>query len=477
MKELKPQTSFQSLEPDFGLVRHLGLFTGVTMVVSSMIGSGVFKKVASMAGLLHSPQWVIAAWLLAGAVSLMGALTNAEVAGLICDPGGQYAYFKRMYGRAFSFFFGWASFTVIQSATAAAVAFVFAQSLNTLLPLPRLNPELESLGWGGWFTPLDNIGVKIVAITLILALTKINVRGVKNGGKVSDGIAVLMLASITLLAFIGFFGGAGSSDNLKTDSTLEAVPLGWSLFALMFLAMRDAFWAYEGWNNLGYLGGEIKRPERNIPLSLMLGVGLIVLLYTGVNLSYLYVLPIDELIAISKTENGIAAVAVIDKLLGQGGVIVISILIMIATFGSTNGVLLTASRLYYAMACDKLFFKKGQECHPVHKTPSGALWLQGIWASILVLSGSFDQLTNMLVFAAFIYYCAMAAGVFILRFKMPDSYRPYKAFGYPYIPALFIVFCLVLVGVALVESPHNSLVGLGLIATGLPFYLSWSKAS
>ncbi len=471
----QPSQELNSSE-DFGLLRHLGLFTGVTMVVSSMIGSGVFKKVASMAGLLHSPQWVIAAWVMAGVVSLMGALTNAEVAGLICDPGGQYAYFKRMYGRAFSFLFGWASFTVIQSATAAAVAFVFAQSLNTLFPLPRFSPQLEAIGWGGWFTPLDNIGVKIVAITLILIVTRVNIRGVKNGGKVSDGIAILMLTGITLLTLVGFFGGSGSPENLKTESSTEAIPLGWSLFALMFLAMRDAFWAYEGWNNLGYLGGEIKRPERNIPLSLMLGVGLIVLLYTAVNLSYLYVLPIDELIAISKSENGIAAVAVVDKLMGHGGVVVISLLIMVATIGSTNGVLMTAARLYYAMACDNLFFKKGKECHPVHKTPSGALWIQGIWASVLVLTGSFDQLTNMLVFAAFIYYCAMAAGVFVLRVKMPDSYRPYKAFGYPFIPAFFIVFCLVLVVVALIESPQNSLVGLGLIATGIPFYNRWSKS-
>ena len=460
-----------------GLVRRLGLFTGVTIVVSSMIGSGVFKKVASMSAALGSPTLVIWAWILAGVISLIGALTNAEAAGLIADPGGQYAYFKRMYGKTFAFFFGWASFSVIQSATVAAVAYVFSQSVNTLIPLPRLSADLEQLSLMGVFFPFDNLGVKMLTASLIGFITWLNYRGVKNGGIISDAIAIVITFCLVLIIFGGLFSGSGSSVNLSTNATGAGPLAGFAFVSAMILAMRDAFWAYEGWNNLGYLGGEIKRPERNIPLSLIIGVGFVMLLYTTVNFTYLYVLSCDELIAISKQENGIAAVAVVNKILGNGGTYAIVSLILIATFGSTNGVILTAARLYFSMAKDGLFFKSAAVCHDKNNTPGNALIIQGLWSIMLVFSGSFDQLTNMLVFAAFIYYGAMAVGVFVLRKTMPEAERPYKAIGYPVLPIIFILFCLFLVVIALIESPRDSLFGILLIATGLPFYLVWNKKS
>jgi APA family basic amino acid/polyamine antiporter len=452
-----------------GLKRTIGLFSAFTLVVSSMIGSGVFKKVAPMTAELGSPWWVIMAWVGAGLVSLIGALTNAEVAGLIADPGGQYAYFKRMYGRAFSFSFGWTSFAVIQTATAASVAYVFAQSVNSLVALPHLPAHLEKIA------VLDNIGVKLVAIGLITLLTIINYRGVENGGFVSNLIASTMVIAIFSIVIIGLGMDGGTMDHFyNAPSPTESLGTA-AVFSVFFAAMMQAFWAYEGWNNLGFMGGEIKNPTRNIPLALILGVGVVMVIYTVINFTYLYVLSPAELTTIAHNDNAIAGIEVIRKLLGSSGVIIVSILICIATFGSTNGVLLTASRLYYTMANDRLFFKQAKEVHPKFKTPSVSLVIQGVWSSLLVLSGSFDMLTDMLVFAAFLYYGAMAAGVFVLRKTEPNSPRPIKAFGYPVLPALFIMFCVVLVISSIIKRPEESIYGLLLIGSGLPFYLAWSK--
>jgi len=452
-----------------GLKRSMGLFSAFTLVVSSMIGSGVFKKVAPMTAALGNPWWVILAWIMAGLVSLAGALTNAEVAGLIADPGGQYAYFKRMYGKAFSFSFGWTSFAVIQTATAASVAYVFAQSLNSLVPLPHLSAAMEQYAF------FDNIGVKVVAIGLITILTIINIRGVENGGFVSNLIASTMVIAIVSIVLIGLGMPGGTMEHFNSaPNPIEKLGTA-GLFTVFFAAMMQAFWAYEGWNNLGFMGGEIKDPTKNIPLALIFGVGVVMLIYTVINFTYLYVLSPNELTAIAHNPNGIAGVEVIRKLLGEAGVFIVSILICVATFGSTNGVLLTASRLYYTMAKDSLFFKGAAQVHPTFQTPTISLIIQGVWSSLLVLSGSFDQLTDMLVFAAFLYYGAMAAGVFVLRVKEPNTPRTIKAFGYPVLPALFILFCIALVVSSVIERPWECFYGLLLIASGLPFYFVWNR--
>lgn len=456
-----------------GLKRTLGLFTAFTLVVTQMIGSGVFKKVAPMSASLQSGIPVLAAWVVAGLITLAGALTNAEVAGLIADAGGQYAYFKRMYGRAFSFFFGWASFAVIQSATAASVAYVFSESVNTMIRLPRLDAATEQISVLG-LQPFQNLGVKLGAITLIGFLTLINYRGIRFGGLISNLIASTVVVAIGLIIFTSFaFSHGGPSNISSATETAAEIPF----FAAFFTAMMGAFWAYEGWNNLGFLGAEIKNPHRNIPLALSLGVAFVMVVYVAINTAYLYVLPVQEFVKAHAAENQIAAVLVAQDIMGPMGASLILVLIMIATFGSTNGNILTTPRMYYAMARDGLFFRKAGRVHPHFQTPGFSLLLQGGWASVLVLSGSFDQLTDMLVFAAFIYYGAMAAGVFVLRKKMPDAPRPYKAVGYPVLPALFIVFCVVLVGVSLVQRPMECGIGLLLILSGLPFYLYWRKNS
>lgn len=457
-----------------GLVRRLGLFSAVMLVVSAMIGSGVFKKVAPMSADLHAPYWVLLAWVIAGVISLFGALTNAEVAGIIAEPGGQYAYFRQMYGRMFSFLYGWTSFAVIQSATIASVAYVFAESVNTLYPLPTLPEAWAQISVLG-LQPFDNFGVKFTAITLITLLTTLNYRGVEYGSSIGNIFSSAVVVCIFCIILLGLFWSNGSVENIRTVATTAPPLEGMSLFGAMFTAMMSAFWAYEGWNNLGFMGGEIKNPHRNIPLGLMFGVGFVMLVYVCINFTYLYVLPIDKLIDVHAQQNTIAAIAVVKEFMGQGGVLFITGLILMATFGSTNNTIMSAARIYFAMAKDKLFFERAAVCHDTYRTPSNALIMQACWAAVLVISGTFDQLTDMLIFASFLFYGAGAYGVFVLRKKFKEVPRPYKAFGYPYVPALFIAFCITLVVVSLIERPKECGVGLLLILAGLPFYWWWKK--
>jgi basic amino acid/polyamine antiporter, APA family len=247
------------------------------------------------------------------------------------------------------------------------------------------------------------------------------------------------------------------------------------LWSALGVACLGAFWAYEGWNNLGYIGGELKNPQRNLPLALAIGTLLIMGIYLLLNTVYLYVLPIDEIISIHKQQNGIVAVAAVRKFLGTNGGLLVSGLILVTTFNCTISTVLMASRLTYAMAKDGLFFRGVEKLHPRYGGPSNALWAQGAWASLLVLSGSFDQLTDMLIFASFIFYGATTLGVFILRVKHPDWPRTYRVIGYPVTPALFLIFCVGLIVSTLINRPHEAMVGLGLMATGVPFYLYWNR--
>lgn len=456
-----------------GLVKTFGFFSAFLLVVGSMIGSGVFKKSAPMMNELGDPRWVLAAWLIAGLISLLGALTNAEVAGLIAEPGGQYAYFKRMYGKTFAFIYGWSMMSVVQTATAASVAYVFAESLNTIHALPRLPEALEAVEIGV-FTPFANSGVKGVTILVLLALTAINYVGVKFGGLVLKIFSTSVISCIVLIILFSIFLSDGSMENAGTPAAGFTYPSKTGFFGAMFAAMMSAFWAYEGWNTVGFLGGEIKNPYRNIPRALTFGTMFVIVLYLLVNLAYMYVLPAQDFINIHKAGDKIAAVEAVRSFLGYGGMMFILILILMSTFNSTNTTIMGAPRIYYAMANDGLFFRKIGETHPKYHTPARALLIQGVWSSVLVLSGSFDQLTDMLIFAAFIFYGAGAFGVFVLRRKLREVPRPYKVFGYPYIPAIFVVFCAILVVISIMERPREAVIGLSLILSGIPVYF-WMR--
>jgi APA family basic amino acid/polyamine antiporter len=300
---------------------------------------------------------------------------------------------------------------------------------------------------------------------------------VRYGGGLSNLVTVAVVICIFSGVLLGLSVGGGGMDNIQTPAE-GYVSRSWAntgLIGSIFGALLSAFWAYEGWNSLIFIGGEIKSPHRNIPLALIFGVLFIMTVYLLVNFTYLYVLPIDGLISAHESKNTIAAMAVIRSFLGEGGALFISVLILVATFGCTNTTLLMASRIYYAMARNGLFFRTAGWCHPTYNTPSNALLLQAGWASMLILSGSFDQLTDMLIFASFIYYGSTAFGVFVLRRKMPDAPRPYRVIGYPVVPALFVLFCASLVVITLYTRPREAFMGLALILAGLPFYFYWNR--
>ena len=426
---------------------------------------------------LLSPGLVLTCWVLAGLITLCGALSNAEIASMLADSGGEYVYYRKIYNRFFAFLYGWSSFTVIRSASLASIGYVFGQSFNSLVPLPQLPASMAEISLFGIFTPFDNFGVKMLTIGLIAGLSYINYRGLKGGEGLSRVILFLVTISILLIIVLGLTIGGGSFENLQTHAAgfVERPWYDSGFIQSMFAAMLAAFWAYEGWSTTGYLGGEIKNPNRNLPLALIFGVLFVMVVYTSINFTYLFVLPIDEIVTLSKSQNTIAAVSVVKHFLGSPGVLFISLLILLTTFGATNTTALMPPRLYYAMAREGMFFKWASYIHPTYNTPSKAFLIQAIWASILVLSGSFDQLTDMLVFASFIFYGATALGVFILRYKMPDAPRPYKAWGYPVVPGLFILFCISLVIITLMGKPREALLGLGLMLTGVPFYFYWRK--
>ena len=454
------------------LKQKLGVFSAVMVVVSAMIGSGVFKQISQMSFKLQDSIWVLVAWACAGLITLMGSLSNAEVAGMIAKPGGQYVYFQTMYGKLFAFLFGWASFSVIQTATAASVAFVFAESLNNLMPLPQV-----SVYWSNWtlFTfydfqlqPFNNLGVKSVACLLVFILSMINYRGIDYGERISN---LFGSAGVLGVFFIIVFSFVMGDNPVKSQSSqfkeIDFLPM-------FFSAMLSAFWAYEGWNNVGFLGGEIKNPKKNIPIALALGTTIVMVLYVCVNAAFFKLADIPFYNQIYQQDNQVAAIAGIKQVWVMGGLF-ISILIIVSTFNSTNNSLMTAPRIYYAMAKDGLFFKKAGVSHLKFLTPHKAILLQLFWCLVLIISGSFNMLTDMLVFVAFIFYGCGAFGVIILRRKMPNENRPFKVPLYPVIPLVFTLFSAFLVYYSIVQSPGYAIIGLFLVAMGVPLYYFFNR--
>ena len=448
------------------LVRTLGLGYVVIFVVANIIGSGVYKKIAPMAAELHSSVWILMAWIVGGIITLFGALSNAEVAGLLADTGGDFVYFKKIYNRFFAFLYGWSLFTVIQTATISSLAYVFAQSLNSIIPLPEMFSTLQHFTIGGVFYPFQDFGVKLTAILLILLLTSLNISGLKSGAGVSKAILMLVFTGLAVIVFFGLTSTVATPDNYMNVSDLTRGTVTISSF---YTAMLAAFWAYQGWVSVGFIGGEVKDPTRNIPKGIVIGVFVVIFIYLLVNVTYLSLLSIPQLEQVYASGNQIAAVEAVRSFWGSGGVLFISLLILVTTLGCTNASILTGARPYYAMARDRLFFPGVGKLNNAN-VPGNSLLLQGIWASVLVLSGTFDQLTDMIIFAVFIFYGATSLGVFILRRKMPDAHRPYKVWGYPFVPAIFILFCIGLFFNTIVTRPREAAIGVILILSGIPVY-------
>jgi len=389
---------------------------------------------------------------------------------LLADTGGEYAYYQKIYNKFFAFLFGWSQFAVIQTAAISALAYVFAESLNSFAHFPLLLPGLADVNIGGVFYPFANLNVKLAAIILIILLTWINTRGIKTGVSFSMTILLLIFGSIFTIIAFGLTSSASDLSRINLQ-TSQVAPV---TVSKIFTAMLAAFWAYQGWSSVGFVGGEIKDAKRNLPRGIVIGILAIITLYLLVNTTYLSLLSIPQLEEVYNSGTKIAAIEAVRSFWGQGGALFISILIVATTLGCCNATILTSCRTYFAMANQGLFFPKVARLNDKH-APVNSLVYQGVWACILVLSGTFDQLTDMIIFAVFIYYGATTLGVFILRKKMPDTPRPYKVWGYPVVPAIVVLFCVALLFNTVFSRPREAAIGAALMLTGVPLYFWFER--
>jgi basic amino acid/polyamine antiporter, APA family len=451
------------------LDRRLGLTSSIMIVIGSMIGSGIFLTPQSVASAIDVPGVMIFVWVFSGLLTLAGALTNAEIGSEIPEAGGHYVFFRVLYGDFIAFLFGWTTFIVYQTGSLAAIAVAFSKYFGFFFHLPHLSPALEAWKFPlvGNFFPFADLGVKLLAVVIISVLTAVNYFGVRFGGFIQNIFTVMKIAAIAGIIIIGFGAGKGSVSNFFP---LWGIPTSGPLLPAIGIAMIATLWSYDGWANLTFIGGEVRDPQRNIPRGLFMGTVAVIVIYVLVNLAYLYVLPIGE-IASSRL---VAADAMERIFPGYGGAL-ISIAVMLSTFGSVNSNCMTTARVFYAMAKDGLFVRRLADVHPRYHTPGKALIIQAVWACLLTLTGTFDQLFTYVMFAGWIFYALGAAGVFILRRKFPNPNRPYSVPGYPWVPIVFVGVATWFVINTLVTQTADSMVGLLLLATGVPFYLYWKR--
>jgi APA family basic amino acid/polyamine antiporter len=441
----------------------LGLFTTLMLVVGGVIGSGIFRKPGVMAAQVGSPELLLGIWLLAGIMTFFGALTNAEVASMIPETGGQYIYFERMYGPFVAFLYGWAVFAVMQSGSIAAIAYVFAEYAGQFVKLPELSGPIA--GWSvhlpfiGDVAPLREMGAKGLAAVLIAVLTAVNYVGVKFGGLVQNLFTLAKVAAVFLLVLGAVtLPTGGRAANLTTSSSVIH-PQGLALWAGVAAALQGAFWAYDGWNKITYIAGEVREPQRNIPRSLIIGMLLVTAIYLVINIAYAFVLPIDQM-----AQSKLVAADVAERCFAGGGRW-IAAAVMLSTLGTANATILATARVYFSMARRNMCPRFLGAAHLRFRTPAASLVVQALWSVLLLFSGTFDTLTDMLIFVSWVFYAAGAYGVFVLRRKEPNAPRPYKVPGYPVVPWVFVVFATLY----LVFTIYNDVAGYqAALAAGKP---------
>lgn len=463
------------------LVRGLNLRDTTALVIGTIIGTGVFLKAAVMAQQVGSPSWVLLAWVVAGLLSLAGALTYAELGAMLPQAGGEYVYLRAAYGDLPAFLFGWMRLLVASSGSIAAFGAAFASFLAGLLSAqPALAAAYNQvwaqadLEWLGQTIHWRFGPPQVVAVGLILLLSALNCLKVVVGGRVQTALTAAKLLGIALIV-VGVFVFAPEAT--WTNLRAPAGDSGWPGLSAFGAAMIAALWAYDGWNNMPMVAGEVKQPERNIPRALILGMAVVLAVYGLVNLAYHYALPIEALATARSTAHPDAlpaAALVTQTFLGRYGPALVSVLFLVSALGTLNGSILTNARIPFAMARAGFLFPVIGRLHPRSAVPVAAVVLQAVWSCVLAVSGSFDQLTDYVVFASWIFYAATTAAVFVLRRKQPDAPRPYRTLGYPVLPALFVGVA----GWLLVNTLHThrveSALGLAIIALGLPVY-AWQR--
>jgi APA family basic amino acid/polyamine antiporter len=450
-----------------GLVKGLGLMSSTTLVMGSMIGSGVFIVAADISRQVQSPGLLIMTWLVTAALTLTAALSYGELAAAMPHAGGQYIYLREAFGPMYGFLYGWTLFMVIQTGTIAAVAVAFAKYTGVFFPWISGQNYLLGSGKVGITTQ------QLLAIVMIVFLTWLNTRGIRTGAMVQNVFTIAKIGALLGLVGIGFLVGR-NAQAVASNFTGYWRDSSWSFESvrLVGVAMVGSLFSSDAWNNVTFTAGEVRNPRRNLPLSLGLGVVIVSALYIASQFVYLNVLTFPE---IQHADQDRVATAAALKMLGPIAVQVMAAAIMISTFGCTNGLVLSGARVYYAMAKDKLFFRRAGELDPVNHAPIFSLGVQCVWAVLLTLSGSYNDLLDYVIFAVLLFYILTIAGLFVLRRTQPNLDRPYKAFGYPVLPAAYMLAAGLIEVLLLIYKPNYTWPGLIIVLLGLPVYFIWRR--
>lgn len=456
------------------LVRALSLRDAIALVLT-VIGTGVFLKTAPMAQLVGSPSKVLLAWLAAGILSLAGALTYAELGAMMPKAGGEYVFLREAYGDLPAFLFGWSSVMLIASGGLAAVSTALASFLASFVPLSAVFTihDFHVLGqvvhW--------RLGIQqVVAVAVILLFSWVNSRGIEMGSRVQWAATVAKLGGIAIIVLGAFLlSRTGTWEHLKTPVTARIAPAGVGAFGAAMLA---ALWAYQGWSNVPMMAGEIEKPERNVPRALIFGMLIVIVVYLVTNLAYFYALSFSEILTSNSTayRDALPVAARAAQTFSSYGAQIVSFAFVVSAIGALNGITMMNARVPFAMARDGLFFGPLGNLSATSSVPVNAIWFQGIWACVLALSGTFDQITTSVIFAVWLFTALVGSSLFVLRRKLPAAPRRYRALGYPVVPALFVLVALWLVINTLTVSPVESAAGLFLVALGLPFYFYFRRS-
>ncbi len=491
---------------DKELVKGLGLTSSTMLVMGSMIGSGIFIVSAEIARDVGSPALLIGAWMVTGFLTIVGALSYGELAAMMPRAGGQYIYLREALGPLWGFLYGWTLFLVIQTGTIAAVGVAFGKFLGIFFP------SVSSSNWilHFWKVPPIHIGPmtlgnmevglstqNLVAILVVILLSVINIFGLKTGALIQNVFTIAKASALFGLILVGIFIGrnaqalaANFSGNFWHHAGLGAqhdIGAGVLVGTLTVLAVAQvgSLFSADAWNNVTFTAGEVKNPSRNLPLSLAMGTGVVIALYIACNFIYLNILPLDgSPSGATILERGIkfatedrVGTAVMTQMFGSSGGTLMAIAIMLSTFGCCNGLILAGARVYYAMAKDGLFFRNVAQLHPTYKTPAISLMVQMVWTCVLCVSGSYGQLLDYIIFAVLVFYILTIFGLFVLRRTHPNAERPYRAIGYPVLPAIYIVMALFIDVVLLRYKPQYTWPGLIIVLLGIPVYYLWSRRS
>jgi basic amino acid/polyamine antiporter, APA family len=495
---------------DQELVKGLGLTSATTLVMGSMIGSGIFIVSAEIGRLVDSPALLIGAWLVTGFMTVTGALAYGELAAMMPHAGGQYVYLREALGPLWGFLYGWTLFLVIQTGTIAAVGVAFGKFLGFFFP------SISSTNWIWHIAKVPPIPIgpmvlgnmdvglntqNLMAIVVVIFLSALNVFGVKTGAFVQNIFTFAKTAALLALVLVGAIIGrnphavAANFVDFWRNAGLHAhhavqVGVGGPMvlvgtITVLAVAQVGSLFSADAWNNVTFTAGEVKNPSRNLPLSLALGTGIVILLYVAANFVYLGVLPLNGTpTGATILDRGIkfatedrVGTAVMQQMFGHTGGALMAVAILLSTFGCANGLILAGARVYYAMAKDSLFFRGVARIHPKYKTPAISLFVQAIWTCILCLSGTYNQLLDYIIFAVLVFYILTIAGLFVLRRSEPNAERPYRALGYPVLPAIYIVMAVFIDIVLLRYKPQYTWPGLIIVLIGIPVYYLWSRKS